>query len=498
MKFQPTIGLEIHVQLKTKTKMFCGCLNKTEEKQPNFNICPICMGHPGILPVINKKAVRDVIKTGLTLDCQIVEKTWFERKNYFYPDLPKNYQISQRERPLCKNGKLKIKNQAVKIREIHLEEDTGKLFHSEKEESSLIDFNRAGIPLMELVTEPDIHSAIEARRFCEELRLILRYLGVSDADMEKGEMRCEANVSLKEKEELGTKVEIKNLNSFKAVERAIVYEIKRQKELLESEKKIIHETRGWNENKQKTFSQRTKETAGDYRYFIEPDLPPLKISKEDIIKIKAGIPELPANRRKRFKQEYKISESHIEVLTNHKALGDYFEKVVSELKNWEKTATAGLSGKTYKLIKLTANYLITELRKLLRDFEEKYIENLKIAPENFAEFIILVNQDKISSSAAQTVLKEMFETGADPSHIIEEKDLTQVSDETKLKKIIEKVIKNNPKPARDYKDGKAESIQFLIGQVMQASKGKANPQIASKLLVKELKSIPKHIKIVNC
>jgi aspartyl-tRNA(Asn)/glutamyl-tRNA(Gln) amidotransferase subunit B len=487
-KYQPTIGLEVHVQLKTNTKMFCGCLNEPEEKQPNLNVCPICMGHPGTLPVINKEAIKNVIKTGLTLGCQIAKETWFERKNYFYPDLPKGYQISQNEAPLCKKGKLKINNRDIKINNIHLEEDTGKLIHSEKNGASLVDFNRAGIPLMELATEPDIRSAKEARKFCEELRLILRYLGVSDADMEKGELRAEANISLREIESasLGTKVEIKNLNSFKAVERAIDYEIKRQAELLESNEKIIHETRGWNENKQKTFSQRIKEVAEDYRYFPEPDLPPLKISKKEIEKIKAEIPELPDGRRKRFKKEYKISDGDTEVFTNYKALGDYFEKIISELKNWEKIVHKKKLPAThlYKLIKLTANYLITELKKYLTNLED--VKKIKITPENFAEFIILVNQDKISSSAAQTVLKEMFEIGIDPSHVIEEKDLTQVSDESKLKKIIEKVIKNNPKPVEDYKKGKKNALQFLLGQVMKLSKGKANPQIVGKILKKKL------------
>lgn len=497
MKYQPTIGLEVHAQLKTKTKMFCGCLNNPEEKQANLNVCPICMGHPGVLPVINKEAVKDVIKTGLALGCRIAKETWFERKNYFYPDLPKGYQISQYEKPLCENGKLKIGSQEIRITRVHLEEDTGRLIHEETGNCSLIDFNRAGIPLMELVTEPDIHSANETRKFCEELRLILRYLEVSDADMEKGEMRCEANISLGDKGKLGTKVEIKNLNSFKAVEKAIDYEIKRQAELLEGGEKIVHETRGWNENKQKTFTQRTKEVAEDYRYFPEPDLPPLKISKEETEKIKAEIPELPTGRRKRFKQEYKISKDDLEILTNYKALGDYFEKAVSELKNWEKTVHKKKLADThfYKLVKLTANYLITELKKLLRDFEEKNIENLKITPEDFAEFITLVSQEKISSSAAQTVLKEMLKTGADPSHIIEEKDLTQVSDESRLEKIVEKVIKDNPRPIEDYKKGKAEAIQFLVGQVMRASKGKANPQIVAKLLIKKLASFPKHIKV---
>lgn len=501
MKYQPTVGLEIHVQLKTKTKMFCGCLNEPEEKRPNFNVCPVCVGHPGTLPVINKEAVEGVIKTGLALNCEIADESWFERKNYFYPDLPKGYQISQYEKPIARNGglKLKVKNQKLKvimIKRVHLEEDTGRLLHDQHKTSSLIDFNRAGIPLMELVTEPDIHSAIDAKKFCEELRLILRYLGVSNADMEKGEMRCEANISLGKKEgELGTKVEIKNLNSFKAVERAIDYEIKRQSELLESSEKIIHETRGWNESKQKTFSQRTKETSEDYRYFPEPDLPPLKISKKDIEKIKAKISELPDHRRKRFKQEYNISEGDIEVLTNFKVLGDYFEKIISELKNWEKTVHKKKppASHFYKLVKLTANYLITELKKYLSNLED--IENLKITPENFAEFITIIEQGKISSSAAQAVLKEMLETGIDPSHVIEEKDLTQVSDEDELEKIIETVIKNNPQPVKDYQRGKTTAFQFLVGLAMKLSKGKANPQIVGKLLKKTLSALPKHIKI---
>ncbi len=489
MKYRPTIGLEIHIQLKTRTKMFCGCLNNPEEKQPNLNICPICMAHPGVLPVINKEAVKNVIKTGLALNCQINEKSFFERKNYFYPDLPKNYQISQNRAPLCKNGKLKINNKDIRINNIHLEEDTARLLHSQKNHSSvnkqdysLIDFNRAGIPLMELVTEPDIFSDPEAKKFCEELRLISRYLKISDADMEKGEMRCEANISMGSKNKLGTKVEIKNLNSFKAVERAIDYEVKRQTGLLENNEKIAHETRGWNENKQKTFSQRTKETAEDYRYFVEPDLPPLKISKKNIEKIQAEIPEMPNNRRKRFKQEYNLPQENIEIFTSYKALGDYFEKIISELKNQEGTS---------KLIKLTANYLITELKKYLHNLEEKNIENIKITPENFAEFIILLNQGKISSSAAQTVLKEMFETGADPSNIIEEKDLTQVSNKSELEKIAEKVIKNNLQPAKDYMKGKENALQFLVGQIMKESKGKANPQITAKLLKKILSSPPK-------
>jgi len=481
-KYQPTIGLEVHAQLKTNTKMFCECLNNPKEKRPNVNICPVCTAQPGALPVINKKAVESVIKTGLALNCKVTRKTWFERKNYFYPDLPKGYQISQYEAPINRNGNL----MGIKIERIHLEEDTGKLIHDKS--FSLVDFNRAGVPLMELVTEPVIHSAKNARKFCEELRLVLRYLKVSDANMEKGEMRCEANISLSNSKELGTKVEIKNLNSFKAVERAVEYEIKRQAEILENNEKIVQETRGWNKNKQKTFSQRIKEGAADYRYFVEPDLPPLKISEKDIKKLKAEIPELPNNRRKRFIKEYNLSKDDVEVFTSFQTLGDYFEKVVSELKNWGKTISKKeLSiNHFYKTTKLASNYLITELKKLLHNFEEQEIETLKITPENFAEFIVILEQGKISSSAAQTVLKKMFETGADPSHIIEEENLAQVSNESELIKIIEKAIKNNPQPVMDYKKGKEGVLQFLIGQVMKLSRGSANPEIISKMLKKHL------------
>ncbi len=491
-KYQPTIGLEIHAQLKTKTKMFCDCLNNPEEKQANINICPVCVGHPGSLPVINKQAVDMVIKAGLALNCKINNHTWFERKNYFYPDLPKNYQISQKEKPLCENGEMEIENQKIKIHEIHLEEDTGSSIHSEKNNTSSVNFNRAGIPLMELVTDPDIRSAEQARKFCEQLRLIFRYLQISDADMEKGQMRCEANISLGSAKKLGTKVEIKNLNSFKAVERAIKYEIKRQTEILGSGEKITHETRGWNEKKQKTFPQRTKEVAKDYRYFPEPDLPPLNISEQDITKIKAEIPELPTRRRVRFRKEYKLSDQYIKTFTDYKALGDYFEKVISELKNWDKSAHTQKQPPTHiqKLIKLAANYLITELKKHLPTLEE--IKNIKITPENFAEFIILVNKGQVSSTGAQTILKEMIKTGADPSNIVQDKDLKQVSNESELEKIVEKVIKNNPQPVKDYHQGKNEAMQFLIGQVMKLSQGKANPQVASKILKK---LIPKHISI---
>jgi len=483
MKYQPVIGLEIHAELKTESKMFCDCFNDPEAKSPNFNICPICLGHPGVLPVINQKAIEFVIKTGLALNCHIPQFSKFDRKNYFYPDLPKNYQISQLYFPLSVEGFLEIDDKKIKIREIHLEEDTGKLIHPAGTDYSLVDFNRAGVPLMELITEPDINSGQEARRFSEELQLILRYLGVSEANMEKGQMRCEVNISLKSgKKELGVKVEIKNLNSFRAVERSIDYEIKRQGDLLESGQKVVQETRGWDENKQKTFSQRIKEKAQDYRYFPEPDLPPLTQMSDIKSRMSAELPELPLAKRQRFIEEYKLPIADINTLADNKDLADYFEQIVSELKTWLKIKS--ISDKQ-PMIKLTANYLLTELQKLLLVNKAK-IEDCQISPENFAEFITLIQQKEISSSAAQKVLQEMFQTGIDPSHIVEDKKLSQVSDEDVLTKIVNRVIKKNPQPVKDYQSGKENALQFLVGQVMAASQGQANPEIVGEILKKKI------------
>ena len=477
-KFYPTIGLEIHVELKTKTKMFCSCLNDPQEKHPNVNICPICLGHPGTLPVINKEAVKKVIKVGLALNCEISKISFFERKNYFYPDLPKGYQISQYQTPLCKNGFLEINGRKIRIRRVHLEEDTGRLLHEKN--YSLVDFNRAGVPLMELVTEPDIKSAKEARKFAQELQLILRYLGVSDADMEKGQMRIEANVSLSKKEnELGTKVEIKNLNSFKAVEEAIEYEIKRQTEILKNKKKVIQETRGWDDVKKRTFSQREKEEAKDYRYFPEPDLPPLEITPQMIASIQAEIPELPQQRRERFKREYQLDEKSIEVFVQQKELGEFFEKVISEL-------PPNLNQKDLlAMIKLSANYILSDLLGLLKE-KKVTDESFLITPENFAEFVTLIYEGKISSKIAKLVLEEMFKTGKDPDVIIEEKQLVLIQGEDELKEIVKKVISENQKAVSDFKSGKKEAIQFLIGQVMAKTKGRAHPQKAREILLKIL------------
>ena len=486
MVYTPTIGLEIHVELKTESKMFCSCLNDPNEHYPNVNICPICLGHPGTLPVINEEAVRKVIKTGLALNCQISEHSKFDRKNYFYPDLPKGYQISQLYLPICRGGFLEIDGRKIKTREIHLEEDVGRLIHEKG--SSLVDFNRAGIPLMEAVTEPNLKSAEETKKFAEEFQLILRYLGVSSADMEKGVMRIEANISLGIGSKLGTKVEIKNLNSFRAVERSVGYEIERQGKVLKNGKKVIQETRGWDSNKEITVSQRTKEEAHDYKYFPEPDLPPLRFTGKTIKEIQAEIPELPRQKRERFKKEYNLLDKEVGLFVQNKDLGEYFEKAMSELRNWVKEAEIKrkVSEEEFlKLTKLCANYLITDLQGLLKKASVMG-ENLKITPENFAEFITLIHKGKISSKLAKQVLKEMFSTGGDPSHIIEEKGLVQITDELDIKRIIKEVISKNPKAVEDYKKGKTNAFQFLIGQVMAGTQGKASPEIVNKILKKHL------------
>jgi aspartyl-tRNA(Asn)/glutamyl-tRNA(Gln) amidotransferase subunit B len=481
MSYQPTIGLEIHAELDTYSKMFCDCLNDPEEKKPNVNICQVCLGHPGVLPVINKEAVKKVIKTGLALNCQASLLTKFDRKNYFYPDLPKGYQISQYDMPLCKEGFLKIGDRKIRIRRVHLEEDTGRLVHPPGSDYSLVDFNRAGIPLMELVTEPDFHSALETRKFAQELQLILRYLNVSEADMEKGQFRVEANVSLsKSLDNLGTRVEIKNLNSFKAVEKAIEYEIERQTEVLKSKKKVLQETKGWDSIREKTLSQRVKEEAHDYRYFPEPDLLPLRFTEKKIEEIRAQIPELPQARRKRLAREYSLDENSVEFFVQKKIMGEYFEKVVSELEpNLSKE-------KLLTLIKLAVNYLISDLQGLLKNskISEK---DLLITPENFAEFITLIADKKITSKVAKDILKEMFETGADPSHIIEEKGLIQITDEAEIENVIKEVIVKNEKAVSDYKKGKENALQFLIGQVMAKTKGKASPELVQKIFKKLIK-----------
>lgn len=486
-KYKPTIGMEVHVELATKSKMFCDCKNGMGlETEPNKNICPVCTGQPGTLPVPNGQAIDFVIKAGLAMGCEIAKESKFDRKNYFYPDLPKGYQISQYDQPLCGPGKLEIGDgKVIGITRIHLEEDTGKLTHLKGSGETLVDFNRAGVPLMELVTEPDITSADDAKKFCQELQLLLRHIGISPADMEKGQMRCEANISLYEEDKdrlSGTKVELKNLNSFKAVQRAVEFEIKRQTELLEEDKKVVQETRGWNEDKGQSFSQREKEESHDYRYFPEPDILPLKFSDEDVEKIKAGLGELPAQKKERFVSQYGLREENAGILVVGMEMADYFEQVSSELENWMSEEGHRFKEEDKpKLYKLAANYIITELQKHLFQNGQAF-SDLKVSAENFAELIKIVYEGKINSSAAQAVLEEMFSSGADPSQVIEEKNLAQTSDEGELGGIVDKILGDNPKSVEDYKNGKENAIKFLMGQVMKETKGKANPQVVMGIL----------------
>lgn len=509
MNYKSVIGLEIHAELKTKTKMFCDSLNDPDEKHPNVNVCPICMGHPGTLPAINQEAVKKVIMAGLALNCKIAEDTFFERKNYFYPDLPKGYQITQYQRPLCQNGILEIPNlksqipnnnqnsnlkKKIRITRIHLEEDAGRLYHVTDQDFSLVDYNRAGVPLMELVTEPDFETGLEVKKFAEELQLILRYLGVSDADMEKGLMRVEVNISLRDKEQeisdkFGTKVEIKNLNSIKAASDSIDYEIKRQTKILEAGEKVIGETRGWDDSKKITVSQRSKEEAHDYRYFPEPDLPPLKFSPAQIEEIKDGLLELPGQRRERFKKIYNLPEADIEVFTVNKSLGDFFEHVASELLSFDKFSHLEKPPENEypRLLKLAANYLITNFNRIIANVSAEP-DDTKVTPEMFARLIIFIFHGQISSTVAVEVLRDMFETGASPDKIIEEKDLIQISGVSELQQLVDKVIENNNQAVNDYKKGKEASLKFLVGMVMRESGGRANPQIVEQVLRQRLSS----------
>lgn len=478
MDYKTTIGLEIHAELKTKTKMFCNSKNDTEEKNPNVNICPICMGHPGTLPTINKEAVKKVLKVGVAVGGDLADFSEFDRKNYFYPDIPKGYQISQYKYPLVKNGSLN----RVKITRIHLEEDTAKSSH-DTGDYSLIDFNRAGIPLMELVTEPVIHSASEAAEFAKELQLLLRYLGASDANMEKGEMRVEANVSVSKisnlkSEILGTKVEVKNLNSFKAVERAIAYETERQIAALENGEKVVQETRGWDEGKQKTFSQRLKEESHDYRYFPDPDLPKLKISQIPEFRadnLRKELPELPQEKRERMKKNFDLKDEAIEIYVQDIETGKFFESIAEYL---------DIKGKK-DTISLASNYIISDLLGMIKE-KNISINEIKINPEMFAKLAIMTGGGEISSRATKDVLKIMFENGGDPEKIVEEKGLKQASDDGFIKNIIEEVLVKNPNAVEEYKKGKENALQFLVGQGMKLSKGKANPGVLQKLLKEKL------------
>lgn len=481
-KYKATIGLEIHAEMKTKTKMFCGCKNNPDESKPNLNTCPVCMGHPGTLPVINKQAVKNVLKMGLALGSKLADFTEWDRKNYFYPDIPKGYQISQYKYPLITGGKLN----SVNITRIHLEEDTASSSH-DNGDFSLVDFNRAGVPLMELVTEPELHNGKDTADFARELQLLLQYLGVGDANMEKGEMRIEANISVSDTAKLGTKVEVKNINSFKAVEKAVAYEIERQIQVIEGGGKIVQETRGWNEDRQNTFSQRLKEESHDYRYFPDPDLPKMMISEipeftED--KLRKELPELPWQKRERYEKDYGIKAVDVEIFVRPGIISAFFEKVCADFKG------------DRNLIKLASNYIISDLLGLmnttapnpsLTNEGKRGDESLgRIEDKSFASLIKMVAGSKISSRGAKDILKIMFESGGNPAEIAEKNGLLQKSDLGELQKIAEKIITENPNAVADYKAGKEAALMSLVGQGMKATKGSANPQVLKETFLKLL------------
>ena len=471
-KYYATIGLEVHSELKTNSKMFCGCKNDPDEDRPNVNICPVCMAHPGAIPVPNKKAIEHVMRVGLAVGGTIADFTEFDRKNYFYPDIPKGYQISQYEHPIVSGGALA----GMKLTRIHLEEDTGTNKH-DRGDYSLVDFNRAGVPLMELVTEPHtFESADEAARvggaFGREYQLVLQYLGASEANMEKGEMRVEANISISaDKNILGTKVEVKNLNSFRSVERAIKYELERMKELHESGRgsEIVQETRGWDETKQNTFSQRAKDNVADYRYFPDPDIPKFKLTELfDIEQLQRELPELPSAKRLRYAKEYGIKEGDIETYVNEYELGAWFEKIAQILGTPEK-------------IKIASNYVTSDFLGLKKNNPVLMMPSAT----HFAELITLAADGKISSRAAKDILALIAAEDGSPNALAKEHGLLQKNDEGALREIAQKIILANETAVASYKGGKENALMSLVGQMMKETKGSANPAIATKIL-KEL------------
>ncbi|MCS7196919.1 MAG: Asp-tRNA(Asn)/Glu-tRNA(Gln) amidotransferase subunit GatB [Aquificaceae bacterium] len=469
MEFEPVIGLEIHVQMDTKTKLFCSCPVEFGA-EPNRNTCPVCLGLPGSLPVLNKKAVELATRAALALNCRINTRSIFARKNYFYPDLPKGYQISQYEEPLAVEGWLEVEGKRVRIRRLHIEEDAGKNLHEGSR--TFVDLNRAGTPLMEIVTEPDIDSPQMAKEFLEKLRSIMRYAGVSRADMEKGQLRCDINLSIRPKgsKELGTRVEIKNVNSFKFVQKAIESEMERQIRLLLSGEKVVQETRTFDPSTGLTHPMRSKEEAEDYRYFPEPDLLPLILSPNWVEEIRRSMPELPEQRLERFLKEYGLEEYSAKVLTENKELGDFFEESLNHYGEEPR---------------LTANWLLNDLLGQLAEWG-KDIESSPVSTESLAELVRLIKEGVLSSKLAKEVLKEMVATGKRPTQVVEEKGLRQVSDEDAIRGLIEQVLQENHREAERFRAGEEKVFGFLVGQVMKKAKGKANPQLVNSLLKRML------------
>ncbi len=475
MKYEPVIGLEVHIQLNTETKIFCGCSTKFGN-DPNSQTCPVCLGLPGVLPVFNSEVLTKAILAGLSLNCHISHYSKFDRKNYFYPDLPKAYQISQYDKPICHEGHIVVNtSQGLKrigITRLHLEEDAGKSIHSENpsHKISMVNFNRTGVPLIEIVSEPDIRSSEEAYNYLQKLKIIMKYLEVSDCNMEEGSLRCDVNISLREfgQEKFGEKVEIKNLNSFKAVKASLDYEIERQARMLDEGEVIVQETRLWDSQRCETFSMRSKEEAHDYRYFPEPDLPPIIIDDIYINHIRNMLPELPDERKARIVRDYEIPEYDADVLTSTKPLAEYYEAAVAVGAN----------------PKRISNWIMSELLGRIDDSEK--ISIFPVTPEMLAGLIKLIDNNTISGKIAKVVFEEMITSGNAAETIVETKGLKQVTDVTAIEKIVEQIIQDNPESVSDYRNGKDKALKFLVGQIMKESKGKANPQIVNDLLLKKL------------
>lgn len=478
MKYESVIGLEVHAELKTKTKIFCGCSTEFGA-DPNTHVCPVCLGLPGVLPVLNKEVLHFAVKAGLALHCDILPFSKFDRKNYYYPDLPKNFQTSQFDLPICLNGYVDIevggKQRRIHLTRIHMEEDAGKLVHSgstiDTSDSSCVDYNRTGVPLIEIVSEPDIRSGEEARAYLEKLRSILQYLGVSDCRMEEGSMRCDANISIRPvgSETLGTKTEIKNINSFSGVQKGIEYEAVRQAQILEESGTIQQATRGWEEAKGITVLQRIKEGSSDYRYFPEPDLIPIEVSSEYIEEVRRELPELPDVRKERFKTEFGLSDYDSSLLTADKATADYFEAVVQD----------GIDAKT------VSNWILGEIAKKLNE-EGISIEHIPVTPTALAALLRLIQGGTISGTMAKQVLPEMWSTQKSADEVVKEKGLVQITDTNALEEIVQKIIDANPQSVADYQAGKKKAIGFLVGQIMKETKGRANPGMVNQLLQQKL------------
>jgi len=476
VKYEVVIGLEVHAQMLTDTKIFCGCSTKFGS-EPNTQTCPVCIGMPGVLPVLNKKALRFAIKTGLATDCSISSFSRFARKNYFYPDLPKGYQISQYELPVCEHGCIGIivdgSVKTIGITRIHMEEDAGKNIHEGAGTYSFVDLNRAGVPLMEIVSEPDIRSPQEAVEYMKKLRAILRYLDVCDGNMEQGSLRCDANISVRPiaQTEFGTRTEIKNINSFRFVEKALEYEIKRQIKVIESGGRVVQETRLWDPDRGVTEPMRGKEEAHDYRYFPEPDLVPVIVEKEWIDEIKASLPELPDIKRDRFVTEYGLPETDADLLVSEKPLADWYEEAVK------------LGGQP----KSVANWIMGDLMRLLHA-DNKIIENCSLKPNQLVDMLRLMDNGTISGKIAKSVFEEIYTTGKDPESIVKEKGLVQISDSGEIEKAVDDVISKYLKEADRYRAGEEKLMGFFVGQVMKVTRGKANPQMLNDLLRKKLSS----------